>query len=174
MEQLDLALYSEKRPQVAKVRYSHDAMIDLVIQNPGIAQNEIAAAFGYTPSWVSTIFASDAFQARMAMRREEVIVPAVRATIEERFKALVIQSLEVLRRKLEVQPSDELALGAATIAAKALGYGARPAAVQVNQQFVVHVPAKSESSEIWEAEHAAPGRSPGADSANVLTVEETA
>lgn len=156
MEQLDLSLYSEKRPGIEKVRYTHDAMIDMIVANPWISQNEIAMQFGYTPPWVSMIFASDAFQARLAARKEDVIDPAVRATVEERFKALVLQSIEILQEKLAVNRDPELALNVMNGAAKAVGYGARIAAPVVQNNFVVHVPAKSASSAEWELEHAVP------------------
>lgn len=145
--------YSEDRPQIARVRYTHDAMIELVLQNPWISQNEIAEHFGYSPSWVSTIFASDSFQARMAQRKDQLIDPQIRATVEERFKALVIQSLSILQKKLDNNPTDDLVLGAAAIGAKALGYGARTASVKVETNFIVHVPEKVKDSRTWENEY---------------------
>lgn len=160
LEELDHDLGGVKKQAIQKVRYSHDAMIDLVIQNPWISQNEIAAHFGYTVPWVSQVFSADAFQSRMAQRKEELVDPAIRATIEERFKALVFQSLEVLKRKLSSPVvSDELALGALNGAAKALGYGARGPQVQVNQQFVVQVPGKAATSADWAKAHALPEHS---------------
>lgn len=114
--------------KLAKVRYTHDAMIDLIIQNPWISQNEIAATFGYTPGWISNVFASDAFQARLALRRDEIVDPAIKATVEERFRALVLRSLEVLQEKLnKPQVSDQVALRAAELGAKALGIGGNAA-----------------------------------------------
>lgn len=154
---LDLSPYSPTRPKIEKVKYTHDAMIDLIIQNPWISQNEIAKAFGYTPAWISTVFASDAFQERLAERKTEIVDPSIRATVEERFRALVIQSLDVLAKKLEAplsSISDELALGALNGAAKALGYGARRDVLQINQQVVVHVPSKAASSAAWEEQYA--------------------
>jgi hypothetical protein len=137
------------RGALKNVRYTHNAMIDLIIQNPWIKQYEIADHFGYTQGWVSQVFSSDSFQARLAERKEELVDPAIRATVEERFKALVLQSLEVLKKKLESPAvSDELALGALNGAAKALGYGAR-APLQIQQNFVVQVPAKASSSNEW-------------------------
>lgn len=110
--------------KLARVRYTHKAMVDLIIEKPELSQNEIAAHFGYTPAWISNILASEAFQAELALRREEVIDPELRATIKERFEALVIQSLAVLQKKLN-QPvvSDTVALRAAELGAKALGIG---------------------------------------------------
>lgn len=151
---LSTAEYSEKRPQIAKVRYTHDAMIDLVIANPQISQNEIAAHFGYTPSWVSTVFASDAFQARLAERKGDLVDPFIRQTVEERMRALVLQSITLLHEKLE-QPgiSADIALEAFKASTKALGYGARPAVnINDNRQYVVRLPEKSASSAQWERE----------------------
>jgi len=110
--------------RLGKCSYTHDAMIDLIIQHPEMTQLQIAAHFGYTAPWISNILASDAFQEKMASRREEIIDPELRATIEERFRALVIRSLQVLQDKLS-QPivSDNVALRAAELGAKALGIG---------------------------------------------------
>lgn len=114
--------------QLKKVSYSHDSMIELIIEGGrrpgGISQKEIAAHFGYTEAWISNILASDAFQAKLALRREEIIDPVLRASIRERFEALVIQSLKVLQEKLN-QPSvsDNVAIRAAELGAKALGVG---------------------------------------------------
>jgi hypothetical protein len=109
-----------------KIRYTHDAMIDMIIANPGISQNALASQFGYTPAWVSTVMCSDAFRARLQNRREELVDPALLLTIDEKFKGLVNRSLEVLAEKLS-QPTtmvpDNLALRAAELGAKALGIG---------------------------------------------------
>ena len=114
--------------RLRRISYTHDAMIDLIIEQPELNQGQIAAHFGYTESWMSNIMASDAFQARMAARREEVIDPELKATIEERFRALVIQSLKVLQNKLNApMVSDQVALRAAELGAKALGIGGHAA-----------------------------------------------
>lgn len=142
-----------KENAIQKVHYTHDAMIDLIIENPSIDQRDIARHFGYTEGWVSQVFAADAFQARLAERKEEIINPALRATVDERFRALVLQSMEVLRRKLEAPVvAEETALKTLEIASKAMGYGAK-APVQNIQQFVVHVPPKAASGEQWAEVH---------------------
>lgn len=112
--------------KVPKMRYSHKAMADLIIATPGISQNDLAAHFGYTPAWVSTVITSDAFQALLEQRREEMVDPELRLTLQERFQGLAAQSLRVLQEKL-TRPtheiSDNLALKAAELGAKALGLG---------------------------------------------------
>ena len=107
-------------------------MADAILGNPWISQNQLAAVFGRTPGWISLVITSDAFQAYLASRKEELVDPALRASIEENFRSLVLRSAEVLREKLTLptnQVSDNLALGVLTAASKALGYGAR---VEVN------------------------------------------
>lgn len=109
-----------------RVRYTHEAMVDLILENPWISQNALAAYFGYSPGWISTIITSDAFQAQLAARREELVDPELRLSLQERFQALTAQSLRVLQEKLS-RPSDQvpdnLALRAAELGAKALGIG---------------------------------------------------
>ena len=121
-------------PQIQKIRYTHDAMIDLIIANPWVSQNEIAAHFGYTAAWVSLIFSSDAFKERLTARKDELIDPTIRASIEERLKAVVSRSLEVLAEKLAKPAAavpDALALRAAEMGAKALGLGGNAPAQNV-------------------------------------------
>lgn len=120
--------------RLAKISYTHDAMIDLLIEASarpgGISQKELAARFGYTESWISNIFASDAFQVRLAVRREQIIDPTLRATVREKFEALARLSIDVLQKKLEkTDVSDQVALRCAELGAKALGVGVQaPAA----------------------------------------------
>lgn len=111
---------------IQKVRYTHDGMIDLIVENPAISQGELAATFGYTPGWVSLVMSSDAFKERLEERRAELVDPAIRATIEERFKAMTTRSLEVLQEKLAQdahQIPDNLVLKALELGAKGLGIG---------------------------------------------------
>lgn len=119
---------------IVKVRYTHEAMIDLIISNPAISQNEIAAHFGYSPSWISTVMCSDAFKVRLEERRAEIVDPFIQASIKERFEGLVNRSLEILAEKLN-KPShqipDQLVLRTLEIGSRASGYGAQ-APVQVN------------------------------------------
>lgn len=140
---------------IAKVNYSHDAMIDLIIANPGVDQGDLAKAFGYTEGWVSQVMSSDAFKERLASRKKELVDPSIVASIEERFEAVANLSLERLKEKLEraAAPSMETIMAGATLASRALGYGARPDPrnVQVAVQTIIHVPAKATDKDDWLA-----------------------
>ena len=109
-----------------RVRYSHEAMADMLIADPTISQNSIAAYFGRTPTWISIVINSDAFQAFYSARKAELIDPELVATIRERLNALTVRSLQVLQEKM-MRPANEipdnLALKAAELGAKGLGIG---------------------------------------------------
>jgi len=136
-----------------RLNYSHDAMIDLLIANPMIQQGELAAAFGYSEPWVSRILRCDAFRERYAARRGELSDPLIMQTLEQRFEALVSQSLDKLQEKLALpNVQTDVVLKAAELGARALGYGARTApTVNANVSFVVAMPPKAVNGEEWLA-----------------------
>jgi len=141
---------------LAKIRYTHDAMIDLVIAEPSISQAEIAFKFGYTQAWVSQVFSADAFKARLAERRGELVDPSIVANVEERLEGLARQSIEVLSKSLEANPKPDVALKALEISTRSLGYGVKAPQVQVNN-VVAFVPQKSISGDDWEKQFAVGG-----------------
>lgn len=146
---------------IAKVRYSHDAMIDLIVAEPWIQQNTLAEIFDRTPGWISQVINSDAFQARLAERKEQLIDPVLVASIKDRINAVAARSLELIQEKLD-QPlaatmlKDDFLLRAADLSTKALGYGARaPTGNQTtNVAVVVQVPPKIPSATEWAQQHA--------------------
>lgn len=138
---------------VARVSYTHDAMIDLIIANPSISQNELAEHFGYRPAWVSRIKNSDAFLARLAQRKSDIVDPSILATVEEKFRVLADKSLDALLDKLEAAPSFDQAMAAASLAQKALGFGARQNNVAVQANFVVAMPGVQPDAQSWAQRH---------------------
>jgi hypothetical protein len=138
---------------IAKVRYTHDAMIDMLIANPGIAQGALAKHFGFTQAWVSRIINSDAFQARLAERKKEIVDPSLVMSVDERLATLADRSLSILHEKLEMTQSPELAFKAAKLTIEALGYGARSQNVNLQQNFIVPMPSKAASDADWARAH---------------------
>lgn len=149
----DIKVSETTTTAVQKVSYTHDAMIDQIIANPEVSGRQLAEHFGYTEGWVSRVVRSDAFRERLAARKAEVVDPLILESVDSRFELLLKRSLEVLQEKLkpEAAPSADLALKTADLGARALGYGAKQAGVQINQQFVVAMPQKAESAEEWLA-----------------------
>lgn len=136
--------------RIGKVGYSHDAMIDMIIADPRITQNALAAEFGYSVPWVSRVIGSDAFQAALAKRRSEVTDPFLVATVEERLKGLALQSIDILAEKLMSTQSADLALKTLDATKIASTFGARNAQTgSVTNNFVVALPGKAPSAEQW-------------------------
>ena len=138
---------------IQRVSYTHDALIDMIIANPAISQGELAKAFGYTQGWLSRVMNSDAFQARLAARKTEVVDPQLVLSIDEKLRALASKSLDVVLDKLAVTQSPDTALKALEVTSKALGYGARQQNLNVQQNFVVALPGKSACAQEWAQAH---------------------
>ena len=135
---------------IERVSYTHDAMIDLILTHPGMPKMEIGRYFGYSEGWVSQVMNSDAFMMRMAERKQQLVDPTLVLSVEERFKGLVHQSMDIIADKLTATKSADLALATLNTATKALGFGARAvSAPQVQNNFIVTVPAKAASTEEW-------------------------
>ena len=73
---------------IDRVKYTHDAMIDLIIAQPAISQGELAKHFGYSQPWVSRIMNSDAFLARLAQRKAEIVDPQLTLSVDEKLRAV--------------------------------------------------------------------------------------
>lgn len=138
---------------IARVSYTHDAMIDLLIANPQITNNALAEAFGYTPAWVSRIKNSDAFQNRLAARKADLVDPELTLSIEEKLAHVAHRGLDILAERLEGPASMipmDTAMKAVEISSRALGYGARAAGqTNVQNNFVVALPAQATSESAW-------------------------
>jgi hypothetical protein len=109
--------------ELVKVSYTHDAMIDLIIQEPTVRVNELAELFNYSPAWVSRILASDSFQARLAQRKSDLIDPLVAQSLNERMRGVAIHAVTIIGEKLEAEESASYAIDALGIAATALSNG---------------------------------------------------
>ena len=149
---------------IARVRYSHDAMIDLLVAEPMITQNTIAEIFNRTPSWISQVVNSDAFQARLAERKEQLIDPVLTASIKDRLAAVAGRSLQLVLDRLQAPLYDagmgdsDFLMKAAKLSTDALGYGARaPAAGHTTQvAVVIQVPPKIASAQEWASVYQPP------------------
>ncbi len=116
---------------IDKISYTHEDMIDFIIANPQVSQGKLAARYGYTQAWICQVMQSDAWQSLAAKRRSELVDPVLLHTLNERFQALTVRSLERLMEKLDAPVvSDNVVLKAVELGAKAMGVGgnAAPAA----------------------------------------------
>lgn len=138
---------------IQKVSYSHDGMIDIMLANPQITNRQLAAKFGYTETWISRVKSSDAFKARFAERKKEIVDPILEETIETKFDATINMGLDIIQERLEATRDPELAAKVVDIAAKARGFGARNTGPVVQTNFVVAMPQAETSPEAWSAKY---------------------
>lgn len=139
-------------PEIAKVRYTHDAIIDEIIAFPAISQGELARKFGFTQSWMSIIINSDSFQYRLAERKTELVDPKIRASVEARLEQLAKGALDRLLERLDTnQPFSNSDL----LAAAKLGTGdrnqTRALPPQTVNNYVVHLPPPAADKKSWLA-----------------------
>lgn len=139
--------------QIQKVSFTHDAVIDVLVAQPHLSQRELAAMFGYTPTGMGIICRSDSFKARLEARKDALIDPLVRQSIEDRLTHLAHASLDVLQKKLETSDDPRLALATLEAAQKSSAFGARQQ-VTMQNNFVVHVPGPAASSADWSSKFA--------------------
>lgn len=122
--------YADRADGQANIRhtlrmgYSHQAMADILLMRPEISGDELAAMFGRSRGWISTIKNSDAFQALVAARRAELIDPEITLSLRERATGVAAKSMQVIQDKLNAAVvSDNFALRAFELSQKALGMG---------------------------------------------------
>lgn len=159
------------KDSIQRVRYTHDAMIDLIIMEPMIKQNVIAKHFNVSTGWVSRVICSDAFQARLAQRKGELIDPTLMDAVENNLRGIVLQSTLIISDKLESSNSPDLALKSLELAGKMLGYGARKDNVNLQQNFIAVVPSKSGSVQEWVEAHSPAQKAVVVEAAAVRSAE---
>lgn len=139
-------------PELARVRYTHDAIIDEIIAFPSISQGELARKFGFTQSWMSIMINSDSFQYRLAERKTELVDPKIRASVEARLEQLAKGALDRLLERLD---SNQPFSNSDLIAAAKLGSGdramVRGVAPQTVNNYVVHLPPPASDKTSWLA-----------------------
>ena len=115
-----------QRPQaVTKLKYSHEAMIDLILQDPTVTHRELAELFGFTPSWIARVIVADSFQARLAERKGMLVDPNITQSLNERLGSVALQSLDIISKKLSSEQSADYAIEALGLAAKGMGIDKR-------------------------------------------------
>ena len=111
-----------------------DQAVDLVLAHPDLPDADLAALVGWTRTRFSTVRNSDLFQSKLAERREE-LAPDLSVSINDRMRAVVVDGIEELHRRIPSMPNGDL-LGTVTLASRNIGLGVQPrgptVAVQIN------------------------------------------
>ena len=108
-------------PSLKRMAYHHDAMVDLILQDPTVTSRELGEVFGLTPAWVSRVLASDSFQARLAQRKGALLDPIIARSLNDRLRTVAIRSMDIIEEKLAAEPSASYAMDALELATMGLG-----------------------------------------------------
>lgn len=139
--------------QIKKITYTHDAMIDMLIKHPEMSKSQLAAHFGYTVGWVSQVTNSDAFRERLAERKDAVVDPALRLSVEERIRGMIDQANDVIMRKLNEAPNAAVAIKALTAGAQAIGMGQKAFGGVVQNNYIALVPPTAKTAADWTQQY---------------------
>jgi len=132
-------------PAIASVRYTHDAIIDDILENPAVSQCELARRFGYSQTWMSIIINSDAFKERLADRKGQLLDPEIIASVNERREAVAKLALDKLMLELERPGPKKIQDLAAAARLGIIDDGPKTQ----NNLYVVHVPTPAASTGGW-------------------------
>ncbi len=144
-------------PEIKKISYRHEGVLNWLVANPHKSQGDCARALGYTESWLSTLIHSDMFQARLQAKCEEVGVECVH-TIKNKLIGIAAMSLERTRERLERlgerEPSERFLLDTTKTVLAAIGYVPSNGGVKEQKHLHIHVPVSGEQIEAAREEAA--------------------
>jgi hypothetical protein len=111
-------------PAPVPLSYTIDSIIDYLLLHPDASPVDVAKEYKRPRQWFLTLLASDRFQDALDPIRHQLLDPAITSTMEERFRALALHSLNVMHSKLDhPEVTDFMVVKAAEIGVKALGLG---------------------------------------------------
>lgn len=109
-----------------KMNYTHEAMADLIIQEPTVSHSELAEVFGYSAGWVTRVINSDSFQALLAARKEKLVDPLVARSLNDRLRSVTIKAIGIIDSNLSKEEAGAAyALEALGVATGAMVKGAK-------------------------------------------------
>jgi hypothetical protein len=144
---------SERSALIApdKVRPWHELVADMIICDPNRTQRSIAQELNRSEHWLSIVINCDAFQEYLATRKEEIVDPALRATVEERFRAVANLAAEKFLERLTLNAvSNKDLLDAMKVSSTGLGMGPSSKAPSIQQNlYVLPSPQRPTTSTEW-------------------------
>lgn len=126
-------------PEIKRVSYRHDGIINWLIANPHRTLGECAFEHGYTQAWLSCIVHSDMFQALYQERAQALGVEVVHS-VKNLMTRVAVHALERTEEMLYAEPSERFVGDTRDNMLQMLGFvKARPETAQ-HQHMHVHVP----------------------------------
>lgn len=93
---------------IQKMSTRHEAILNHLIIFPTQKYSEVAAHFGVTQAWLSTIIHSHAFQDQLARRQDELFDSAIVQDLGDKLTAAAHTTLEAYLEKVPMMSVDQL------------------------------------------------------------------
>lgn len=119
---------------IQKMSHKHEEILNFLLLNPLLKMGEVAAHFGVTFPWLSTIVHSHAFQDQLKRRQDEVFDSAILQTVEDKLGAVAQVTLDAYLEKVPTLTADQLISAQDKILCR-LGYGTRGGNVSIGTQI---------------------------------------
>lgn len=116
--------------EIKKVSIKHESIMNYIMENPQTPLRDVAAFFGISQSWLSTVIHSPAFQDRLAEKKDVLFHHTVVSTIKDKISVLAHKALDKLNEDIDFMSTKETR-ETAEMALEGLGYvgkGSQPAA----------------------------------------------
>lgn len=94
-------------PGIQKVSIKHEEIMNFMLMHPTRKLQDVARHFGITPAWLSCVIHSEAFQARLAERKDEVFNETV-LPIKEKMMVVAHQALDTLVERVPLMSDKDL------------------------------------------------------------------
>lgn len=125
-----MTLYAS-HDRLKRVNHTHEAIMQYLVANPEAKQSEIAAHFGYTEPYLSSIIHSHAFQDSFAQFREDYYGTLAKP-IGEKLELISHQILDKLAEQVQTIDNPAFLVSTADKLLGRLGFGAKGTVVNVN------------------------------------------
>lgn len=125
--------------ELKTISHTHDMVMNWMLENPHRNLQDCAAYFGYTPTWLSSMIHSDAFQAKLK-EKQGAVFSMIAEDIPARMRGLAHLAIDKMEKKLESTNDGEFIQDAFTKILDRAGYAPKSgnsAPQQQNNVFVV-------------------------------------
>ena len=112
--------------------------MNFLLANPTLQMGEVAAHFGVSFPWLSTIVHSHAFQDQLKRRQDQVFESAILGTVEEKLGAAAQVTMDAYLEKVPTFTADQLISAQDKLLGR-LGYGSSGKGTQIGTQINVQV-----------------------------------
>ena len=107
--------------QIQRVSVRHDAIMNFLLVNPTVPLGIVAREFGVTQAWLSTIIHSDAFQAQLTAKKQEMFGTHV-LPLGEKLLGLAHLAVDRVGEHLEKTDNPDYVVNVATAVLDRIGY----------------------------------------------------